>query len=145
MLLDSAVERANLKSTEARLPAAKAKYERYKGLFAKGSISKESYDEAEASYYALSADIESLKATIARREIKAPFAGVIGIRNVFLGQYLQPGTDIVRLEDTSVMRLRFTVPQEIFRVFHWIKKSIFLWMLIHRLHLKAPSRQLNLL
>lgn len=69
---DSAVERANLKSTEARLPAAKAKYERYKGLFAKGSISKESYDEAEASYYALSADIESLKATIARREIKAP-------------------------------------------------------------------------
>lgn len=59
----------------------------------------------------LSADIESLKATIARREIKAPFAGVIGIRNVFLGQYLQPGTDIVRLEDTSVMRLRFTVPQ----------------------------------
>ncbi|GIB76488.1 hypothetical protein VCSRO94_2980 [Vibrio cholerae] len=111
MLLDSAVERANLKSTEARLPAAKAKYERYKGLFAKGSISKESYDEAEASYYALSADIESLKATIARREIKAPFAGVIGIRNVFLGQYLQPGTDIVRLEDTSVMRLRFTVPQ----------------------------------
>lgn len=51
------------------------------------------------------------KATIARREIKAPFAGVIGIRNVFLGQYLQPGTDIVRLEDTSVMRLRFTVPQ----------------------------------
>lgn len=111
VLLDSAVERANLKSTEARLPAAKAKYERYKGLFAKGSISKESYDEAEASYYALSADIESLKATIARREIKAPFAGVIGIRNVFLGQYLQPGTDIVRLEDTSVMRLRFTVPQ----------------------------------
>lgn len=52
VLLDSAVERANLKSTEARLPAAKAKYERYKGLFAKGSISKESYDEAEASYYA---------------------------------------------------------------------------------------------
>ncbi|CSD73461.1 efflux transporter, RND family, MFP subunit [Vibrio cholerae] len=36
---------------------------------------------------------------------------MIGIRNVFLGQYLQPGTDIVRLEDTSVMRLRFTVPQ----------------------------------
>ncbi|MCP3698433.1 MAG: efflux RND transporter periplasmic adaptor subunit, partial [Aliivibrio sp.] len=37
--------------------------------------------------------------------------GVIGIRNVYLGQYLQPSTDIVRLEDTSIMRLRFTVPQ----------------------------------
>ncbi|EKO3488594.1 efflux RND transporter periplasmic adaptor subunit [Vibrio fluvialis] len=111
VLLDSEVEKANLKSSQARLPAAKAKYERYKGLYTKGSISKESFDEAEANYYSLSADIESLKASIARREIKAPFAGVVGIRNVYLGQYLQPGTDIVRLEDTSVMRLRFTVPQ----------------------------------
>ncbi|WP_154115055.1 efflux RND transporter periplasmic adaptor subunit [Vibrio cincinnatiensis] len=111
VLLDSDVEKANLKSSQARLPAAKAKYERYKGLFSKGSISQESFDDAEANYYSLSADIESLKATIARREIKAPFAGVVGIRNVYLGQYLQPGTDIVRLEDTTVMRLRFTVPQ----------------------------------
>lgn len=111
ILLDSDVEKANLKSTEAKLPAAEAKYQRYQGLFQKGSISKEAYDEAEANYFSLKADIESLKASIARREIKAPFSGVIGIRNVYLGQYLQTGSDIVRLEDTSVMRLRFTVPQ----------------------------------
>ncbi|MBW3697708.1 efflux RND transporter periplasmic adaptor subunit [Vibrio sp. T187] len=111
VLLDSDVEKANLKSTQARLPAAEAKYKRYKGLYKKGSISKESYDEAEANFFSLSADIESLKASIARREIKAPFSGVVGIRNVYLGQYLQAGTDIVRLEDTSVMRLRFTVSQ----------------------------------
>lgn len=109
--LDSKVEKANLKSSQSRLPAAKAKFERYKGLYKKGSLSHESYDEAEASYLSLSADIESLKAAIARREIKAPFDGVVGIRNVYLGQYLQPGTDIIRLEDTSVMRLHFTVPQ----------------------------------
>ncbi|EIV1855153.1 efflux RND transporter periplasmic adaptor subunit [Vibrio vulnificus] len=111
VLLDSDVEKANLKSSEAKQPAAEAKYKRYQGLFKKGSISKEAYDEAEANYYSLKADIESLKASIARREIKAPFSGVIGIRNVYLGQYLQAGSDIVRLEDTSVMRLRFTVPQ----------------------------------
>lgn len=111
VLLDSDVEKANLKSSQARLPAAEAKYKRYQGLFKKGSISKEAYDEAEANYFSLKADIESLKASIDRREIKAPFAGVVGIRNVYLGQYLQAGTDIVRLEDTSVMRLRFTVPQ----------------------------------
>lgn len=109
--LDSDVEIANLKSAQARLPAAEAKYKRYQGLYKKGSISKEAYDEAEANYYSLSADLESLKASIDRREIKAPFSGVVGIRNVYLGQYLQAGTDIVRLEDTSVMRLRFTVPQ----------------------------------
>lgn len=109
--LDSDVEQANLKSAQARLPAAKAKYERYRGLFKKGSISKEAYDDAEASYFSLSADIESLKATIERRTIKAPFNGVVGLRNVFLGQYIQPGTDVVRLEDTTLMKLRFTVPQ----------------------------------
>ncbi|MFA0544270.1 efflux transporter periplasmic adaptor subunit, partial [Vibrio sp. 10N.222.52.B7] len=42
--LDSGVEKANLKSSEARLPAAKAKYKRYQGLYKKGSISKEAYD-----------------------------------------------------------------------------------------------------
>ncbi|UTV27792.1 efflux RND transporter periplasmic adaptor subunit [Photobacterium atrarenae] len=109
--LDSSVEKANLKSSEARLPAAKAKYIRYQGLYKKGSISKEAYDDAEASYFSLSADIESLKATIGRRTIKAPFDGVVGLRNVYLGQYIQPADDIVRLEDTTLMRLRFTVPQ----------------------------------
>ncbi|MGF1713617.1 efflux RND transporter periplasmic adaptor subunit [Photobacterium chitinilyticum] len=109
--LDSDVEIANLKSAEARLPAAKAKYARYQGLYKKGSISKEAYDDAEASYFSLSADIESLKATIDRRTIKAPFDGVVGLRNVFLGQYIQPSDDIVRLEDTTLMKLRFTVPQ----------------------------------
>lgn len=109
--LDSEVEKANLKSTQAKLPAAQAKYKRYQGLYKKGSVSKEAYDEAGANYFSLLADVESLKASIDRREIKAPFAGVIGIRNVYLGQYLQAGSDIVRLEDTSVMRLRFTIPQ----------------------------------
>ncbi len=109
--LDSKVEKANLKSTKARLPAAEAKYIRYKGLNKKGAISKESYDEAKANYLSLIADIEAMTANIERRTIKAPFNGVIGIRNVYLGQYLQPSTEIVRLEDTSIMRLRFTVPQ----------------------------------
>lgn len=117
VMLDSQVEKANLKSAQARLPAAEAKYKRYQGLFKKGSISKEAYDEAGANFYSLSADIESLKAAIDRREIKAPFAGIVGIRNVYLGQYLKSGDDIVRLEDTSVMRLRFTVSQtEISRI-----------------------------
>ncbi|MCD6619732.1 efflux RND transporter periplasmic adaptor subunit [Aeromonas veronii] len=109
--LDSTVERANLRASQAKLPAAKAKFDRFQNLYKTSSISKEQLDEAEAAYRSLEADIDSLKATIARREVRAPFSGVVGLRNVFLGQYLQPGTDIVRLEDTSVMRLRFTVPQ----------------------------------
>ena len=109
--LDSSVEKANLNSSQARLPAARAKFQRYQNLYQKNSISRDQLDDAEASYRSLEADIESLKGTISRREVRAPFGGVVGLRNVFLGQYLEPGTEIVRLEDTSVMRLRFTVPQ----------------------------------
>ncbi|MDG3086793.1 efflux RND transporter periplasmic adaptor subunit [Vibrio hannami] len=111
VILDTEVEKANLESAKARFPAAQAKYKRYEGLYKKGSVSKESFDSAEADYFSLRADIQALEAAIDRREISAPFDGIVGIRNVFLGQYLQPGTEIVRLEDTSVMRLRFTIPQ----------------------------------
>lgn len=109
--LDSEVEKANLKSSEAKLPAAKSKYLRYSALFKKGAISKEALDDSEAVYSSLRADIESQKATIERRHITAPFDGEVGLRNVFLGEFLAAGTNIVRLEDTSIMRLRFTVPQ----------------------------------
>lgn len=109
--LDSDVELANLESSEANLPAAAAKYKRYKDLYKKGSVSQEDYDDAKASYFSLVAQIKSLKATIEQRNIKAPFSGVLGIRSVYLGQYVQPGTEIVKLEDTSVMRLVLTIPQ----------------------------------
>ena len=94
--VDSKVEIAELKSSQAKLPAAKAKFLRYKGLYSKGSISQESYDNAQADYYSLSADIESSKASIERRTITAPFDGIVGLRDVFLGQYLATG-DKVRL------------------------------------------------
>lgn len=109
--LDSSVEKANLRASLAKLPAAKAKFDRFLNLYKTSAIAKEQLDDAEATYRSLEADIESLKATISRREVRAPFSGIVGLRNVFLGQYLQPGTDIVRLENTNVMRLRFTVPQ----------------------------------
>lgn len=111
MTLDSQVERANLAGTQARLPAAKSKFDRYKDLFKNGSVSKESLDEAEANFLSLQADVASLAASIGRRSIEAPFSGVVGLRNVFLGQYMQPGDEITRLEDVATMRLRFTISQ----------------------------------
>lgn len=111
LTLDSKVEKANLASAQARLPAAKSRFTRYQNLFKTGSISKEDLDEAQANYYSLRADVTSLEAAIERRTIEAPFSGAVGLRNVFLGQYLQPGTEIVQLEDIAMMRLRFTVPQ----------------------------------
>ena len=109
--LDSAVEKANLKSKMVQLPAAEADFKRLSRLYKQNSVSKQDLDNSEAKYLTLKADIESLTATIERREIDAPFSGLVGIRGVNLGEYLQAGTDIVRLEDISTMKIRFTIPQ----------------------------------
>lgn len=109
--LNTDVERANLKSAQGKLPAARANYERMRSLYGKGGVSKGDLDNAQAEYLALQGQIESLQATINRMTIRAPFGGQVGLRNVFLGQYLKAGDSIVRLEDTSVMKLRFTVAQ----------------------------------
>ncbi|MGS0825505.1 efflux RND transporter periplasmic adaptor subunit [Shewanella sp. 0m-8] len=109
--LDSKVEKANLKSKQVQLPAAEADFKRLSKLYKQNSVSKQDLDNSQSKYLALMADIESLSATIDRREIQAPFTGLVGIRNVNLGEYLQTDTDIVRLEDISTMKLRFTIPQ----------------------------------
>ncbi|WP_305813167.1 efflux RND transporter periplasmic adaptor subunit [Photobacterium leiognathi] len=109
--INSNVEESSLQSTKAKLPAVEATYKRYQDLYRKGSVSKSSLDEAKANYRALVSQIKSLEESIQRRDIVAPFDGEVGLRNVYLGQYIQPGTQIVRLEDTRTMRFRFTVPQ----------------------------------
>lgn len=87
-------------------------------LVDKGDISKENFDKSQSDYQELLAQIEGLKATIERHNIIAPFSGTTGIRNIHLGQYLQPGDKITRLEDTSLMRIRFTIAQsDISRIF----------------------------
>lgn len=109
--LDADVEKANLRSAQGRLPSVQANLERMRQLYGRGSVSKGQLDEAEASYRELQGQIDSLKATIERRTIRAPFDGFMGIRNAFLGQYLNAGADIARLEDISRFRIRFTIPQ----------------------------------
>ncbi|PKF60896.1 efflux transporter periplasmic adaptor subunit [Psychromonas sp. psych-6C06] len=109
--LDSEVEEANLKASQGRLPSVERNYKRMVSLFKKGSVSQGQVDSAEADLLALQGQIESYQATISRRIIRAPFDGIAGLRNVFMGEYLKDGTDIVRLEDISRMQLRFTIPQ----------------------------------
>ncbi|WP_028862322.1 efflux RND transporter periplasmic adaptor subunit [Psychromonas aquimarina] len=109
--LDSEVEKANLKASQGRMPAVERNYKRMVSLFKKGSVSQGKVDEAEAELLTLQGQIEGYQATISRRIIRAPFDGIAGLRNVFMGEYLKDGSDIVRLEDVSRMRLRFTVPQ----------------------------------
>ncbi|TCJ98406.1 membrane fusion protein (multidrug efflux system) [Volucribacter psittacicida] len=109
--IDSSVEQASLKQAEAQLPAARFTYQRYTNLLKSKSVSQSEFDSAKATYDALVAEIESLKASIERRQIYAPFDGQAGIVKVNVGEYITAGTEIVRVEDRSSMKVDFSVAQ----------------------------------
>ena len=110
--LDRGVEKANLASARSRLPAVQSSYERNQTLYKRNTISKKALDDAQAEFFALKSEIESLKAVIQRREIRAPFTGVVGLREVHLGVYLQGGDQITRLQSLDSMLVRFIIPQK---------------------------------
>ncbi|QLB21439.1 efflux transporter periplasmic adaptor subunit [Vespertiliibacter pulmonis] len=109
--LDSSVEQASLRAMEAQLPSVQATYNRFQTLIASNSASKSELDNARSAYNQLVANIESLKASIKRRQIYAPFDGQAGIVKINVGQYINMGTEIVRVEDRSKMKVSFTLPQ----------------------------------
>lgn len=109
--LDSSVERASLKASQAQLPALRQTYQRYANLLASNAVSRQEVDNAKSAYDAQVANIESLKAAIERRQIVAPFDGKAGIVKVNVGQYVNVGTEIVRVEDTSSMKIDFSISQ----------------------------------
>lgn len=109
--LDSSVERASLQASQAQLPALRQTYQRYANLLASNAVSRQEVDNAKSAYDAQVANIEALKATIERRQIVAPFDGKAGIVKVNVGQYVTVGTEIVRVEDTSSMKIDFAISQ----------------------------------
>ncbi|VEI45817.1 RND efflux membrane fusion protein [Actinobacillus equuli] len=97
---DSAVEEATLRAAQAQLPNAKANYDRFRNLVASNSASKAELDNAQSTYNQLLANIESLKASIGRRKIYAPFSGIAGIVNVNVGNTSQ------RVQKLCVLKIK---------------------------------------
>lgn len=110
--LDSSVEKAQLQASEAKLPSVKNIYQRYQALYKTKSVSQVELNNATANYQSLVANIEALKASIARRQIYAPFDGIAGIVRVNVGQYVNVGTEMVRIEDHSTMKVTFALSQD---------------------------------
>jgi len=110
--LDTRQERAQLASLEAQRDLAKINYGRAQELVKSGVIAKQDLDNATAQQKATEAQVGDIKAAISRKTIKAPFAGVLGIRQVSLGQYLAAGQAIVSLQTLSPIYVNFGVPQQ---------------------------------
>lgn len=111
--LDTRQERAQLAAMEAQHDLAQVNWERYQRLQAEGVISRMDYDKAMADRKATDANAAEIRAMIERKTIRAPFSGVLGIRQVNLGQYLAAGNPIVSLQSLNPIYVNFSVPQEL--------------------------------
>ncbi len=110
--LDSKQERAQLAAAEAARELTRLSLARKQGLLEKQAIPQATFDEAQAEYKQADARVGEIKAMIDRKTIRAPFAGVLGIRQVNLGQYLAGGAPVVSLQAVRPAYVNFTVPQQ---------------------------------
>jgi membrane fusion protein, multidrug efflux system len=110
--LDTRQERAQLAAAEAARELAELNFKRLHGLVDEGAITRADYDRAAAEQKQTEARVEEIRATIARKTIRAPFSGILGIRQVNLGQYLSGGNAVVSLQSLDPIYVNFNVPQQ---------------------------------
>jgi membrane fusion protein (multidrug efflux system) len=110
--LDTRQERAQLANMEAQRDLAKITFGRSEQLAKAGVIARSEFDNAAAQQKATEAQVGDIKAAIARKTIHAPFTGILGIRQISLGQYLAAGQAIVSLESVSPIYVNFGIPQQ---------------------------------
>jgi len=110
--LDTRQERAQLAAMEANRDLAHINYDRMQQLVKQGVVAQTEYDNAVAQQKSTDAQVGEIRATIARKTIRAPFSGILGIRQVNLGQYLAAGEAIVPLQSLDPIYVNFGVPQQ---------------------------------
>jgi membrane fusion protein (multidrug efflux system) len=110
--LDVEVEQAQLREAEAAADAARVYLTRVKEAAASGSVAASELDAADARLKAADARLDNIQATIARKTVRAPFAGKLGIRQISVGQYLSMGSPIVSLQALDPVFVEFSLPQQ---------------------------------
>jgi membrane fusion protein (multidrug efflux system) len=110
--LDTRQERAQLAQAESDRDLARITYAREQQLVKEGVVPQADYDNALAQQKTTEAKVGEIQATIARKTIRAPFTGILGIRQVNLGQYLASGQAIVPLQSLNPIYVNFGVPQQ---------------------------------
>ena len=109
--LDPAINAAEVQQARANLKLAQSKYQRAVDLAKQNFISGQAKDEAENNLRVAEAAVALADARLAKTEIRAPFAGVIGLRVVSMGDYVKEGADVVNLEAIDALKVDFRVPE----------------------------------
>jgi membrane fusion protein (multidrug efflux system) len=111
-VLDTRQERAPLAAAVAQHVLARLNYDRMNGLLGERVISRAEFDRATADQRQTEARSGEIRAAIERKTIRAPFSGILGLRQVNLGQYLSAGDALVSLEALDPIYVNFGVPQQ---------------------------------
>jgi membrane fusion protein (multidrug efflux system) len=109
---DISSETAQLQAAEAAVTLAKITLDRTRKLLTEKTVSQSQYDNADAQYKQAAAQVDNIRATIAKKTIRAPFAGRLGIRLINLGQALNEGDAIVSLQSFDPIFVNFSLPQQ---------------------------------
>ncbi len=110
--LDARQERSQLTAVEAQRDLARLNFSRMKGLLEQRVISQAEFDRAMTDQKHSDAQLGEIQTTIQRKTIRAPFSGILGIRQVNLGQYLAAGDPVVLLQSLNPIYVNFGVPQQ---------------------------------
>jgi membrane fusion protein (multidrug efflux system) len=110
--LEVSQELAQLRSAEAQMRLAQANLARQENLLKSRVSSQADYDSVKAQFDQAVARVEEVKALINKKTIRAPFGGVLGIRAVNLGQYLQSGAQVAPLQSLDPIYVNFWLPQQ---------------------------------
>lgn len=114
MRLNHQEEAARVKELEANLAESVAQLNRFQGLWKKKATSKSQVDEQEAKTKAIAAQLLIAKTKLSDLTIMAPFDGVLGFREISVGSYVESGEVITSLDDLSVVKVDFSVPERFF-------------------------------
>ena len=110
--LDTRQEQAQLAAAEAQRDLSRANLGRMRSLKDERIVAQSEFDQTEAQHKQAEATAQEIHATIGRKTIRAPFSGVLGIREVNLGQYLAGGAPIVQLQSLNPVYVNFALPQQ---------------------------------
>lgn len=110
--LNDAELQAGMNKAKVNLELAKVDNKRKSELLKIKAIPQDEFDISETEVLRVQADIALLEAQIEKTEIRAPFAGIIGLRQVSLGSFVQPGQAIATLSQTQPMKIEFSVPEK---------------------------------
>lgn len=108
---DAAVQQAEVQQARANLALAQANFGRTEDLFNRKFLSQSARDEAASRLDVARANMALAEARLDKMHIRAPFAGIVGIRNVSVGDYVKEGADLVNLEDIATLKVDFRLPE----------------------------------